>query len=227
MGWDRLYVIWREPQTGRRHCIGELWRINVGYAFGYNLTECPWGNNGHFDILPEFPDTTRSIENPYTSKHLFPTFSQRIPSPKRPDFDKLMHLWGVESPDDALEILGVSGGMQATDQLELADYRTIDDDLSRPLIFRLAGAQHYPHSEAVHTGEHLQLRRDYENQYDRYATKVEAAHGIQIGWVPRQYSELVATRVEMNIDLTLVILRRLPLVSEKDRWLLHLSRSSG
>lgn len=70
MGWDRLYVIWREPQTGRRHCIGELWRINVGYAFGYNLTECPWGNNGHFDILPEFPDTTRSIENPYTSKQI-------------------------------------------------------------------------------------------------------------------------------------------------------------
>jgi hypothetical protein len=129
----RLWVLWGEPIEGRRRCIGELWRDAEGYAFSY-VDEVQAARAEGFRMLPEFPELN-DVEAPYRARYLFPTFAQRIPSPKRRDFDAIMASWGVAHADNPLEVLAASGGVQMTDRIELSEHRPADDDLAVPLFF--------------------------------------------------------------------------------------------
>jgi hypothetical protein len=102
--------MWRDPQQTRR-AIGRLWRDADALHFAYEA-EVPEG----FHLLPEFPE-----RRTYTSRNLFPTFALRIPSPRRPDYRAILGRWGVEHPDDPFEVLARSGGILATDMIELCE----------------------------------------------------------------------------------------------------------
>ncbi len=72
-----------------------------------------------FYLLTEFP-RHRIRGDPYRSSNLFPTFAERIPSRKQPDYRAILQSWGAEHSDDPFEILGRSRGILMTDRLELA-----------------------------------------------------------------------------------------------------------
>lgn len=115
-----------------------------------------------------FPEV-RGEAAPYEARYLFAPFAGRIPSRARPDASEMLAAWGVEQPDDQLEILARSGGVRATDRLELAEYRSPTDDLARPLEFRLAATKHVAGAE-LHVGDPLELRREPHNEVDPCAT---------------------------------------------------------
>jgi hypothetical protein len=201
----RLWVMWAEPKERRRRRIGELWRDSQGYAFAYGHDLLLAQSEG-FRLLPEFPQQ-QPPEAPYRSRYLFATFAQRIPSPKRPDFDAIMASWGVLNADDPLEVLAASGGVQMTDRIELAEHRAADDDLSSPLFIRVAGTRYYPAAEHVQTNMKLQLSREPANSEDEDATMICTADGGQIGYVPKQYSQLVARHIDSGHTLSAVAVR--------------------
>ncbi len=102
--WERGY----EPGGGVRWVIGQLIRTPDGYVFRYEPDLSEPIREG-FDpawTFPCFPDLGRT----YASPCLFPTFANRIPSRSRADHDHMMWAWGVEDPDDEMEVLARSHG---------------------------------------------------------------------------------------------------------------------
>ncbi|MET0412467.1 MAG: HIRAN domain-containing protein [Polyangiaceae bacterium] len=221
-GCQHLFVIWREPDEGRRHVIGELWQDHEGFAFGYGHDVEAARARG-FSLLVELP-AYRPVSDPYRSSYLFSTFAQRIPSPKRPDYKDILESWGVTAPDSPLDILARSGGVQLTDRIEVDEYRSADDALEIPLLFRVAGEEHYPGSSIVEVGEELQLVREPTNDYDANAVMVQKSDGTKLGYVPRQYSELVARLVGQGLALHPVAERRLVTSNDRARWIVKISR---
>jgi hypothetical protein len=115
---DRLLVLWRAPDDGTSIRIGDLWREPPGFAFAY-VNDLQHAFDIRFRLFTEFPHHRRR-DDPYRSPQLFPTFAERIPSRKRPDYRAILESWGAEHTDDPLAILGLSRGVLMTDRIELA-----------------------------------------------------------------------------------------------------------
>lgn len=223
--FDRLFTLWRDSVDGTRHVVGELWFEAGGYHFAYaDDLEAP-AKRG-FQELSEFPER-RGKEHPYKAPYLFPTFAQRIPDPRRVDRAKILASWGIENVEDRMEILARSGGVQVTDRIELAEFRESDDDLSCPLEFRVSGMRHQGAADrvALQAGDRITLRRQRENLHDQCATLVLARGDVTIGYVPRQYSALVARHLDQQKPLDAVIVRKLLLPEETGRWVVRLRRA--
>lgn len=224
-GIDRLYVMWSDSD-GRRFVIGELWRTVDGeYGFGYRLDLLQEARAQGFHLLPEFPEL-RGLDAPYLSPILFSTFKQRIPSPSRADYDRMLHSWGAES-DDPFEILRRSGGVQMTDRIELAEYRSPNDDLSQPLSFRLAGERFSDASIPLAPETELRLLREPDNPKDPSATLVTTTDGARLGWVPRQYSQLIANLLDTGHTLRALVERELLLPEIRGRWVVRVGFSGA
>jgi hypothetical protein len=223
---DQLFVIWRASaaRDGTRHVVGMLRREANGYVFSYGADLRAAEADG-FRSFPEFPRD----RGPFVSRYLFPTFQQRVPSPSRPDFQQMLDTWGVTRPDDVLEILARSGGLQATDRIELAEYRAEDDDLSRPLSFRVAGPGHYddPDATGVPVGALVELVREPANRKDAHASLVVSVDGRRLGHVPRQYSKMFARLLDGGTPLLACTDRRLSVPGEGARWVIRAERRHG
>jgi hypothetical protein len=218
---DRLFVLWRAPDDGTHLVVGELLREPTGFAFGYvDDLRCAFDRG--FRLLTEFPEY-RTLLAPYRNACLFPTFAERVPSPRRPDYRAILASWGVEHSDDSLEILALSGGIQVTDRLELAAYRAFDDDLTDPLLFRIAGRRYQAGQADVRVGDPLELLHETGNPHDPDATVVLTRNGIKIGYVPRQYNRVISGILASGRTLDTVIVRELSVPTDTGRWIVRVS----
>lgn len=216
-------MIWRKPDGGRRYIIGELQREpDCSYRFCYSHEVHEALADG-FGLLPDFP-ALRMAAEPYRSRWLFPMFTQRIPSPRRSDYEAIVRSWGVTRPDDAMQVLAFSGGAQMTDRIELAEYRPIDDPLETPLLFRIAGGQYYEAEGEVSAGQQLGLVRETTNAHDADAVYVVVSGGKKLGYVPRQYSALVARHLDAGRHLDARAMHRLVMPGDSPRWVVQLTR---
>lgn len=219
--FERLFVIWGD-QNRRRHPIGQLWRQGDGYAFAYSVDLLKNAEEEGFQLLSEFPER-RGPDDPYLSKSLFPTFKKRVPSSSRPDYRELLSHWGAVT-EDPLEILARSGGVLHTDTIELAEYRPPDDELEKSLSFRLSGQRFAGPEVELSQGQELTLERDRGNPKDDFATFVLTLGGVRVGWVPIQYSHIVARLIDDGIPLRSVVERRLLLPEPRGRWVVRIER---
>lgn len=226
---DHLFVIWSAPSDGSRHVMGHLARQRMGSTFHF------WYEDDlsaaiakGFTLLPAFPEH-RQIDAPYEARYLFATFADRIPSAQRADAARMLASWGVEHPDDQFEVLAKSGGVRATDRVELAEYRAADDPLVEPLEFRVAGMKHVPPDSrgALVVGATLRFEREPSNPHDPFATIVaRTTDGMRAGYVPRQYSAMIANLLDLGIALGGVAVRELVLPDDAPRWVVRASRAS-
>ena len=221
---DRLHVIWQTPDDdGTRLVVGELRRESGGYRFTYGVgtADLAEAQRRGFAPLTTFPDLGREYRSPY----LFATFAQRLPSPARPDFAAIMKAWDVAEGDDQIAILARSGGRQMTDQSSSPKLVGVEDELRTPLDFRVSGMARRASAGLLSEGQPLALRRHPENEHDACATLMLTFRGEEIGWVPRQYSELVARHLEAGHRVSAVALRRLSLPADPDRWIVRVERA--
>ena len=217
---DRLLVIWGEPSTGSRHVIGHLARSSGDFRFWYEDDLANAQERG-FRLLPEFP-AYRRADDPYIERYLFALFAERIPAPTRRDTAAMLAAWGVEHPDDQFEVLGRSGGLRATDRLELSEYRAPDDDLSRPLEFRIAGRSRIPDPAVLTVGDAVSLRRERDNVADPAAVVVDRL-GRRAGYVPRQYTRLLGGLIDGGVALHGKVIRELVLPEDAGRLVVHVT----
>jgi hypothetical protein len=224
---DRLFVIWRAPSDGGRHVIGHLTRRRPGaaYQFWYQAELSAASAKG-FTLLPSFPEY-RGIESPYEARYLFAMFADRIPSKQRADAVRMMASWGVQQSDDQFEVLAKSGGLRATDRIELAEYRPPDDPLLEPLEFRVAGTGYVPSQVRgpLIVGTAVSFEREPSNEHDPHATVVARTEdGLHVGYVPRQYSAIMSRLLEAGVTLEGVALRELVLPDDAARWVIRATR---
>lgn len=220
-GIDRLWVVWGEPDDGTRRIIGELWREEDGFGFAYGHEIAKAKAKG-FRLLAEFPEE-RDGSSPYRANYLFDTFAQRIPSPRRRDFDRIMRSWGVANVDNHLEVLARSGGIQMTDRLELLEPRSFPDELRTPLLVRLAGMKKHAGAQRIRVDDILVLEREPTNAHDPNAVKVLAG-GEKAGYVPRPYSAIVASLLDSGVALEARAVRQLGDPADVGRWVLSIAR---
>ncbi len=224
---DRLFIVWGAPSDGGRHVIGHLTRERSAapFRFWYERDLSAAKQHG-FALLPAFPEH-QTEEAPYEARYLFATFADRIPSLHRSDADQMFRFWGIERRDDQFEILAKSGGLRATDKLELSEYRGATDPLTTPLEMRVAGVKYVPLEErAVLTpGAQLSFERQPTNSFDPCATIIATtADGRRAGYVPRQYSSMVARLIDGGVALTGVAVRELILPEDAGRWVVRVER---
>jgi len=199
-----------------------LWREPAGFAFAYGGQDLEKAKQKGFRLLAEFPEE-RGPAYPYRSSYLFVTFAQRIPSPRRRDFARIMLSWGVAETDNPLEVLARSGGIQMTDRIELLEPRSDTDDLREPLAVRIAGMKKHPGAEHIRVGDALELVREPANAFDPHATMIVAA-GEKAGYVPRPYSGLVANLLDAGVQLEATAVRQLGDPADVGRWVVRIAR---
>lgn len=224
MAIDRLVVIWGDSQQGNRHLIGQLTRSEGMFRFWYDDDLTSARARG-FQLLPEFSEY-RGAARPYVERYLFPLFAERIPAPSRPDAKQMMCAWGVEHPDDQFEVLAKSGGIRATDRLELAEYRAVDDDLVRPLEFRIASRRYLTEPAPIAIGDVVSLRRESSNEADPQAVIVDR-NGNRAGYVPRQYTALFGRLLDRSVLLHGQVVRKLMVPDDVGKWVVRISRATS
>jgi hypothetical protein len=135
-----------------------------------------------FDSFPELTQT-------YVGHELFPFFKNRIMPPSRPDYAGYVTQLGLSVENaDPLSLLARSGGLRATDRLEI--YAEPHGDANSCLWhFLLRGIRHLPQSAEdriakLGLGDALYVMRDVQNVVNPKALLLRSDDAINLGYIP-------------------------------------------
>jgi hypothetical protein len=183
----KLYLAWRDP--GKRWFpVGELTLDGGVYAFSYLRGADLAAHEGGFRPLIEFG----RFEGRYTSRELFPLFSNRIPSPSRPEYAAFVEWLSLRGDaPDKIDLLGRSAGLRATDTFEVFPLPERTPDGRYEVCAFIHGLRHrgpeaIARAERLAQGERLALRPEPGNVADGLAVQTLTADGSHhLGFLPR------------------------------------------
>lgn len=182
---DSLLVTWQQPATRSYFLMGALRQIDEErFSFSYypGVEKQPG-----FRALPGFPDTTKT----YESGVLFPLFSSRVMSVKRPDRAEWLGSMGLEKEAEPFEILGRSLGLRVADTIELYPEPTVD--LARKTVTAVVpihGLRYHDEGmklvgkDVLSRGDILTVEPEPENSHDHRALAVRTVDGVKLGYIP-------------------------------------------
>lgn len=188
-----LWLIWQNIYTRQRYHVGNLIHKDGLYVFQYeNLNQ----HRGLKEALKDgysphlaFPD----LNKVYASEKLFGPFLRRLPSPGRPDFEKLLSKYGLTKDCTEMDLLRATGGRLATDSYEFVHPVYIEGNYF-DFDFYIAGWRHHDgdgqldnltgHSELV-------FEKESTNAQDPFAVKVKTNSNVLLGYVPAFFSEFM------------------------------------
>ncbi|MFA5865734.1 MAG: DNA-binding protein [Phycisphaerae bacterium] len=188
----KLYLAWQDPTSRCWHPIGRLTFDGKIYRFVYTKGACEAQSKCNFQPLVSFPDLNKI----YEGEDLFPSFSNRVLSPSRPDFGDFVQWLNIpEDKDDPFALLARSGGRRATDTLEVFPCPEPDENGQYHIHFFVHGLQYLPppsqeRVSRLKPGEVLLMAYDFQNPYDNLALMLrtnDASPGDRyiVGYCPR------------------------------------------
>jgi hypothetical protein len=183
-----LFVAWQDEKSRQWAPVGRLTHEEDGlYQFAYT--------RGAKD--PRFVPfgAMRELKSIYKSETLFPIFSNRVLAKNRPEYSEYLRWLNLtEDKYDVLEELARTGGLRATDSLELFPCPEPTKEKNYEVYFFCRGFRHL-HEEnqkracQLKSGERLYLMRDLQNPSDPKAWLMRTDDPITlVGYVPRYYS---------------------------------------
>ncbi len=181
-----VYLAWQAPDTRDWHVVGFLTELpGPTYEFGYTK-----GAEKSTKFMPF--SGMDDLHRRYVSKTLFPLFHNRVLSPKRPEYPDFIQWLGLSSDDASpVAILERSGGLRATDQLQVFKRFEIASDGKFEYTFFAHGLGYLPESAKNRVtnlvpAQRLFLCRDVQNEYDKNAIIIRAENPAEIvGYCPR------------------------------------------
>lgn len=193
-----LFLIWKDPRSRRNYTIGRLTRSDK-YYFEY-CGEYKEALKAGWYYLSAFPEV-----KVYESASLFAAFLARLPDPKRKGIDEILRKYDL-SEYDGYELLRKSTGRLPIDTYEFID-PIFPEEETVQRNFYVVGIRHVSGCEGndcekmpvVKLGDGLELIREPDNLSDKFAVRVLSSNGEMLGYVPRYYSESVATRLEKGM----------------------------
>ena len=186
---NTLFVAMKDVPSRRWAPVGRLTRRNGVYRFVYTrgCLEVP-------DFVPFGRLTDLGAE--YLSKELFPLFANRVLAQGRPESGRYRDWLGLApGATDALDELGRTGGIRATDRLEVIPCPEPTADGRYEIRFFARGLRHLPAEsrvsvEGLRAGERLFLMRDDQNEQDPLALLMRTGDPIHLaGYVPRYFAD--------------------------------------
>lgn len=203
-----LFIAWQEPSSRRWLPVGRLTREEGVYRFVYT--------RGAKDSQSFTPfGRMRNLEKAYISDVLFPLFANRVLPKSRPEYQDYLRWLGLSNKDhDDLEVLARTGGLRATDTLEMFPCPEPTASNSYEVYFfshglRYLNPEDQKRSSLLKINEELFLMRDIQNRYDGMALLMRTNDPMSlVGYCPRYYSaefirllEVVSTdQVRMTVE---------------------------
>jgi hypothetical protein len=182
-----LFVAWQDTLSRGIYPVARL-RVAEAeeprYEFRYIRGALEAKSRGfvEFDSFPE-------LERTYRSDELFPFFKNRVMPPSRPDYAGYVAELGLAvETADPLDLLARSGGVRATDRLEIYAAPRQDADAS-VWHFLLRGVRHLPPTteeriRRLEPGDRLYVMRDVQNQHNPRALLLRSDDKINLGYIP-------------------------------------------
>ena len=183
-----LFVAWQDSERREWTPVGRLTLEDGSYRFVYTQGA---------KKLKEFKPVgvMQDLYKMYKSDELFPIFANRVLAKNRPEYNDYLQWLGLaESSYSALEELARTGGLRATDSLELFPCPRPTSDNYYEVYFFCRGIRHlHPENEMraceLRPGEDLYLMQDLQNSYDVTALLMRTNDPITLaGYAPRYYS---------------------------------------
>jgi len=188
---NSVYLAWQSTTTREWHVVGLLKEHNSVYSFNYTQ-----GALASDKFIPF--NGMEDLEQTYRSKELFPLFKNRILSSKRPEYPRFLKWLGLNKDDaTAITVLGRSGGLRSTDNLQMFKKFEINDKGEFQQIFFAHGVSHLQKSASKRISqlqpcEILKLCLDSQNDYDKHAVLIRADNPAEIvGFCPRYISQVI------------------------------------
>ncbi len=164
---NKLILAWRNPLTRLWTPVGILEHKNNTHLFYYT--------NGasakNFTPFGQMLD----LDTTYQSKELFPLFKNRLLSKSRPEYEDYLNWLDIDTNknNDLLE-LARSGGIRATDELQLFSIPKEDKNGDYEVLFFSHGISHMAENyvkrlSKLKKDDKLLLLKDVQNKVDPYA----------------------------------------------------------
>ena len=187
-----LFIAWKD--TAKTRAWFPVGRLDADvqaqhYRFRY-VRGAEAAKEFGFKALDSFPD----LQGDYRSSELFPLFANRLQNPSRPSFREYLQRLDVtyDPPEafDPIEVLAVSEGRRATDNLEVFPKVERGPDGTFAIKFFLHGWRHiHPYAEErinkLSVGEDLGVTLEVTNPVTGYALQIQTQDNVIIGWAPR------------------------------------------
>lgn len=182
-----LFVAYQDVATRLWAPVGRLTRQDGRYHFAYTQGAKSFPNFVPFGRMTD-------LDAEYVSDKLFPLFANRVLPKSRPEYADYMRWLGLsQASHDALEELARTGGLRATDTLELIPCPTPTEGRYEVFFF-CRGLRHLSQDSqtralALVPGERLYLAQDIQNSSDESALFVRTGDPVTVvGYAPRYYS---------------------------------------
>lgn len=174
----RLVVAWQNRASRLISPVGLL-EHGVGYRFRYLRSA---DDVVGFRPFVGFPD----LERTYVSADLFPLFSKRVMSARRPDFQQFLAQLHLSRDADPWEQLARSEGRSAGDAVQVFPVPWVADNGSTVCRFLVHGIRHVTGGVMpdLVPGETLVTRDDPANRVNAGAVQICTADGRPLGYVP-------------------------------------------
>jgi hypothetical protein len=183
----RLFVAWQDPESRAIVPVGRL-TLDVDsagkprYIFRY-LKQAE--TLRRFRPFIGFP----SLYREYRSSTLFPLFENRLMSPKRADYADFIAELELSQEAEPFEVLLRSGGLKATDNIEVFPEPELDPETGRAsCLFFVRGLRYVDGSEdrigRLEKGDGLRLVEDRDNHYNQRALLLADEDRGPVGYVP-------------------------------------------
>jgi hypothetical protein len=182
-----LFVAWQDTVDRGIYPVARLRVEDAGqqfYEFRYIQGALDAQAHGFipFDSFPQLTET-------YVGHELFPFFKNRVMPPNRPDYAGYVTELGLSVDNaDPLSLLARSGGLRATDRLEI--YAAPHGDANSCVWhFLLRGIRHLPASAEARIaqlglGDRLYVMRDVQNVVNPRALLLRTEDTVNLGYVP-------------------------------------------
>lgn len=183
-----LFVAYQDSSSRQWAPVGRLTREDGRYHFAYTRGAREFKNFVPFGRMTD-------LNAEYVSEKLFPLFANRVLPKSRPEYADYLHWLGLsQASHDALEELARTGGLRATDNLELIPCPAPTDGNRYEVFFFARGLRHLSKDCQDRTlklvsGERLYLAQDLQNGFDNTALLVRTDDPVTlVGYAPRYYS---------------------------------------
>lgn len=174
-----LVVAWQNPESRLISPVGLLDQHAAAYRFRYLRAAQQVVGFEPFLSFPRWDDL-------YWSPRLFPLFSQRIMSPRRPDYIEYLHQLDLAADATPWEQLARSEGRRTGDTVQLFPVPSVSPEGRSRCLFLVHGVRHVLGDEPspVDAGDELVLDDDPTNPVNPRAVLVSSTTGRHIGYVP-------------------------------------------
>lgn len=204
-----LFLAVQEPSTRQWAPVARVVRDSGVYKLSYTL--------GALD-LPEFRGFGRmhDLKREYVSEELFPLLQNRVLPKSRPEHKHYLEWLGLSlNEHDALDELARTGGLRATDSIELIPCPEPNEENYYQAHFFARGNRYLP-AEAqarlngLQPGDRLFIMKDVQNAHDHNALALRTNDPISIvGYAPRYYAEDFARLADLgNVSDVIVTVDR-------------------